>query len=354
MFIRNAWYVAAWAHEVGSEPLPRTLLGEPVVLFRGESGKVGALEDRCAHRGLPLRFGTVTGDTLTCGYHGVVFDCSGKCASVPGQDRIPAAMAVRSFPIVEKDELIWIWMGEAQDADESKIVDYPFHGGATPWPHLTHTQHVKCDWKLMIGNLMDLTHLAYVHKGTIGGDPDAHTQAKFDIFPDENGVRFIRWLLNSMPPKLYVDAVGFQERVDRWMEFEFIAPSTVKQFTGALNTGEGAYEEGNREGGFALRVFHHVTPETEDSCLYFWSGANGYRMDEPQVTGQLFQGLKTTFAEDEAILEAQHASLKRRPSPVVATVHDKAVVHADRVIRQLMAQQSEADLRTATAAQAAV
>lgn len=337
MFVRNAWYVAAWAKEIKSKPFARTILGEPVVIYRGADGKVAALEDRCCHRGLPLSMGKVRENKIECGYHGAVFDCTGKCTSIPGQQRIPRAMVVASYPVVEQDGLVWIWMGDIDKVDPSGIVSFPFH---QEWPHLDHTQHVQCGWRLMIGNLMDLTHLAYVHEGTIGGDPDAHTTAKFDVEPNENGVRFIRWLLNSQPPKMYVDAVGFEGRVDRWMEFEFIAPGSVKQFTGALNVGERAYEDGPRQGGFALRVFHNVTPETETSCFYFWSGCHGYRMDQPQVTVQLFAGLKKTFAEDEGILEAQQAALSRRPAPLVSTVHDKAVVHAERVIERRLAAES--------------
>lgn len=339
MFIRNAWYVAAWSSDIVTKPFPRTILGEPVVLFRGADGVVVALEDRCCHRGLPLRFGAVHGNQITCGYHGATFDCNGKCVAIPGQEKIPAAMAVRSYPIVEQDDLIWIWTGEPAKSDRSKIVGFPHHNS---WPHLNYTQHVKCDWKLMIGNLMDLTHLAYVHESTIGGDPTAHTTAKFDVLPNENGVKFTRWLLNTTPPGLYVDAMGFKGAVDRWMEFEFIAPGSVKQYTGALDTGKGAYESEVREGGFQLRVFHNVTPETETSCFYFWSSCNGYRMDEPQVTRDLFEGLRITFREDEDILEAQQASLDLRPTPMISTIHDRAVVHADRVMKRLVDEEAAA------------
>ncbi|HSV79969.1 MAG TPA: aromatic ring-hydroxylating dioxygenase subunit alpha [Ramlibacter sp.] len=339
MFIRNAWYVAAWSSDIGATPFARTILGEPIVLFRGADGAVAALEDRCCHRGLPLRFGTVAGNRIVCGYHGATFDCAGKCVVIPGQERIPAGMAVRSYPVVEQDALVWIWTGDSDKADPSRIVSFPWHG---TWPHLDHTQHVKCDWKLMIGNLMDLTHLAYVHGSTIGGDPAAHTTATFDVAPNDNGVKFTRWLLNTVPPALYVDAIGFKGTVDRWMEFEFIAPGSVRQYTGAVDAGTGACESDKREGGFMLRVFHNVTPETETSCFYFWSACHGYRMDDPQVTRDLFEGLRITFREDEDILEAQQASLSRKPAPLVSTVHDRAVVHAERVMRQRVEQEQAA------------
>lgn len=335
MFIKEAWYVAAWAADIGPQPVARTLLGEPLVLFRCLDGTLAALEDRCCHRGLPLSLGEVKKDSIVCGYHGVTFDCRGTCVAIPGQKEIPPGMRVRSFPVIEKDELIWVWLGEPDNADTGKIPPFEYHNDHSGWPHKTATQHLKCGYRLVIDNLLDLTHLAFVHKRTIGGDPDAHTAAKFDIRATECGVKFTRWLLNSVPPPTYVEAVGFKGRVDRWMEFEFVAPGVVYQFTGALDVGRGAYENGLREGGFALRIFHGITPETEDSCLYFWSGCHGYRQSEACVTDELYAALHSTFSEDVAILEAQQRSLNNRPVPLFSTGHDRARVIADRTLNRM-------------------
>src|SRR3712207_5910835 len=112
MFIRNAWYIAAWANEVQDKPLARRILNERIVLFRDKQGKAAALIDRCCHRATPLSIGQVTEAGLECGYHGMTFDCSGKCVYIPGQDKIPQRARVRSYPLVEKDEFLWIWMGD--------------------------------------------------------------------------------------------------------------------------------------------------------------------------------------------------------------------------------------------------
>ncbi len=337
MFIRNAWYVAAWSSEVSTRPLARTVLGEKVVLFRRVSGAIAAVEDRCCHRGLPLSLGEVRGECIVCGYHGIAYDADGRCSSIPGQPHVSSRMRVRAFPTSEQDELIWIWMGAADAADRTTIPRYAYHENRAAWPHRTCVQHLRCNYRLVIDNLLDLTHLAFVHKATIGGDPDAHARAQFSVAATEQGVQFIRWLLNSLPPPTYVEAVKFTGRVDRWMEFEFIAPAVVYQFTGALAVGEGAYEHGNRHGGFALRIFHGITPETADTCHYFWSGAHGYRQSEPSVTDTLFAALSATFAEDAAILEAQHASLRACPAPLFNTVHDRARVIAERALEKLLA-----------------
>jgi phenylpropionate dioxygenase-like ring-hydroxylating dioxygenase large terminal subunit len=342
MFIRNAWYVAAWASEIGARPFARTILGEPVVIFRRASGALAAVEDRCCHRGLPLSLGEVRGEAIVCGYHGISYDGNGKCLAIPGQPHVSSRMGVRAYPLVERDELAWIWMGDPGEAQPELIPAYPYHNDHVEWPHLTHTQRLRCDYRLVIDNLLDLTHLAFVHKRTIGGDPDAHTTAQFSVTTTERGVKFIRWLLNSVAPPTYVDAVNFKGRVDRWMEFEFVAPCTVYQFTGALDVGKGAYDKGNREGGFALRIFHGITPETPDSCFYFWSGCHGYRQNEPDVTRAITAALTSTFAEDAVILEAQHASLRARPDPLFSTTHDRARVIAERALDKLLACERQA------------
>ena len=112
MFLRNYWYVAALDEEVRDRPLGRTILGEPVVLFRTADGALHAFEDRCPHRQLPLSMGKIVGDALQCHYHGLRFDGSGKCVRVPGQDHIPQNARVRTYPVVERYRWIWIWMGD--------------------------------------------------------------------------------------------------------------------------------------------------------------------------------------------------------------------------------------------------
>src|SRR5882724_3295835 len=127
MFIRDAWYVAAWADEVTDKPMARRICDEPVVLYRDASGRAGALLDMCCHRGAPLSIGSVVEEGLQCGYHGLIFDTDGNCVRIPGQDRIPERARVRSFPLVEQDAFLWIWMGNPEMADPAKIVSWPYH-----------------------------------------------------------------------------------------------------------------------------------------------------------------------------------------------------------------------------------
>ena len=124
-FLYNCWYAAAWSHElVETGKLARMYLEIPIVIYRGESGKCFALDDRCCHRGAPLSLGRVEKDCIRCMYHGIKYDTDGKVIEIPGQDFIGPNHKVQSFPIVEKGNLLWIWMGDPKLADPSDIHDY--------------------------------------------------------------------------------------------------------------------------------------------------------------------------------------------------------------------------------------
>jgi phenylpropionate dioxygenase-like ring-hydroxylating dioxygenase large terminal subunit len=353
MFIRNAWYVAAWSDDIGQAPFARRILGEPIVLFRDSTGAIAALEDRCCHRGTPLALGEVVPAGLQCGYHGLVFDGSGKCVMVPGGHRIPPDARVRSYPVIEKDAFVWIWMGNPAHADRSRVLDYPYHNDAANWPHKHTTYPIKCNYTLLIDNLMDLSHLGFIHKETIGGmSPMIHVDARMRTMKTATGVRFDRWMIDSVPPPTYIDAVGFKGRVDRWQEFEFVAPSSVIQWSGAVNAGTGEFKggeyHGSRAGGFSLRLFHGATPETESSCFYFWSTANGYRQNEPAATVQLFDQIARAFDQDKTVLEAQQRRIDENPGAALVDIHgDAARIHARRALERLLAEESATVARAA-------
>ena len=349
MFIRDEWYIAAWSDELDEgKPLPRRICDEPLVLFRDGAGRAAALFDRCCHRGVPLQFGSVTELGLQCGYHGLVFDGSGRCVRVPGQERISSRTRVRSYPTVEKDGFVWIWLGEAERADASSILDYPYHNDVARWPHKHARYPIQANYMLMVDNLMDLTHLGYVHVSTIGGNPAIHVEAEMKTERKPNGLKFIRWMRNSVPPPTYIKAVGFAGRIDRWQEFEYVAPGSVLQVSGAVDAGGGdaAYAnqaDGVPAGGLIFRLFHGLTPETETTCHYFWSVANGYRQSDPHATEQLFGEIGAAFLEDKRIVEAQQARLSETgEAGLVDIATDGARIHMRRVVEARLAAEAGA------------
>lgn len=341
-FIKNAWYIAAWSNEITDKPLARTLGGDPVVIYRDAEGKAAVLQDRCCHRGAPLSLGEVVPMGLQCNYHGMVFGTDGKCVHIPGQERIPSKACVRAYPVVERDETLWIWLGDPAKADPSQILDYPFNNDHRNWPHKYGVMHLAGHYMHIIDNLMDLTHLGFVHKKTIGSGPaKEYVDALMKTERTTTGVKLVRWFLNHEPPATYVKAVGFKGKVDRWQEFEFVAPGNVVQFTGATDAGTGAYDQNKRDGGFALRILHSVTPETDTSCHYFFVPAHGYRQDEPEATGQLFDEIYRTFLEDKLFIEQQQERLTRWPDPQIDMVSDGARVQTRRYVAERLAEEAK-------------
>ena len=275
-------------------------------------------------------------------YHGLVFDVTGRCVMIPGQKMIPQDAKVRSYPTVERDQLVWLWMGDPTLADPAKIVDFPYHNDPAHWPNKHAVYAINGNYMLMVDNLMDLTHLGYLHAKTVGGNPAAHVDAEMKTVRTQTGVKFTRWMRNSVPPPTYVKAAGFKGRVDRWQEFEFVAPSSVLQWTGAADAGTGAYG-GKRDGGFQFRLFHGLTPETETSCFYFWSVGNGYRQNEPEATEQLYQEIAPTFVEDRVMVEAQQARMSELgEAGLVDIASDATGMQMRRMMERLIAEEHAA------------
>lgn len=341
MFIRNAWYVAAWPEEISCEPLARRICNEPVVLFRDAEDHPAALLDMCCHRGAPLHLGRVEAEGIVCGYHGLTFDRTGRCVRIPGQEEIPERARVRSFPVIEQDGFIWIWMGDPAKADPARIVRFPWQNDSANWPNKHTIYPIKGAAMQMVDNLMDLTHLGYVHTATIGGNPMMHVAAKMVTVRTPMGLKFTRWMLNSPPPPTYVRAAGFQGRIDRVQMFEFVAPGCVLQFSGADEAG--AYQDGEVENSkLRFRLFHGLTPETETTCFYFWSTLNGFQPNDPAATESLFGEIAAAFNEDQTIVEAQQERLSELGEGSLVDIRtDSARLHMRRIMDHLLAEETQ-------------
>src|SRR3989454_3057033 len=333
MFLRNYWYVAASDHEVGRRPFGRIILGEPIVFYRLEDATPVALEDRCAHRHLPLSMGKLIGDTLQCHYHGLRYDKSGACVRVPGQDMIPRSARVKSYPVVERYRWLWIWMGDPALADPAKVPDYHWFDDPN-WGAKGQYLHVKSNWQLVVDNLLDLTHLAFVHETTIGNAALAeHAVVKVTRAP--NNVVVTRWIIDQDPPPTFKKVGGFTGNVDRWQIIDFVPPAFLRLDVGATPTGTGA-PEGKRVGGINLRNLNAITPETETTSHYFWGQAHDFDPRNGAMTDRVTEQIRTAFLEDVAVFEAQQRNLTLIPNPPqtdinAATGEIQARRHLDRL-----------------------
>lgn len=335
MFLYDYWYVAAWSNEIERKPFARTLLNEPVVLYRTEAGEVVAMEDRCPHRRVPLSMGKLVGDRLQCHYHGLQFDAEGKCVRIPGQEMIPPSLCTRTYPIVERYDWVWIWMGDPAKADPATIPDYHWMTDEN-WGVKGDRFHVKANWQLIVDNLLDLTHLAFVHETTIGNAAVAESAAvKVTRTPDN--VLVTRWVVDQPAPPTYVKAGGFTDNVDRWQFIDFTPPAFLRLHVGATPTGTGA-PEGNFVGGIHMRNLNCITPETDTTTHYFWAQVHDFQPHNQAVTDMVFEQVKTAFLEDVEVFEAQQRSISTHPeAPQFDINADSGGIQARRILERLHA-----------------
>lgn len=330
----NAWYAAAWDVEVKRSLLARTICDRRLVLYRTQDGKPVALADACWHRLVPLSRGHLRGDEVVCAYHGLVFDPNGRCTHMPSQETINPSACVRAYPVAEKHRFVWIWPGDPALADPAKIPD--LHWNLDPgWTGDGRLIHAKCDYRLVIDNLMDLTHETFVHGSSIGNAAVAETP--FDVTHGERTATVTRWMTDIEPPPFWRAQLGKPGNVDRWQIIRFEAPATVVIDVGVAVAGTGA-PQGDRSQGVEGRVLNTITPETGRSCHYFWAFARNYRRDEQALTTQICDGVAGIFREDEAVLEAQQIAIEENPDKIFYNINiDAGSMWARRLIDKMIA-----------------
>ena len=335
-YLKNRWYVAAWNYEITDQPLARTIMDEPVVFFRDRNGIPAALEDSCAHRYMALSEGQVINDHIQCPYHGLEFDRNGYCVLVPGQKNIPPGASVRCYPVAEKWRYIWIWPGDPELADENLIPD--FHWNKDPnWVAVGDYFYVKGNYRLLIENLLDLSHVAYVHASTLGTDGVANFPVK--VTRDDNQIHVERWIFDEPAPAMFRMVGDFKkdDKVDRWQLIHYLAPTHFMIDVGCALAGTGA-QRGYRSQGVTMFSNHTLTPETEKTTHYFWHHARNFRLEDDTLTEKLANSTGTAFAEDVIIIETQQDRMERLGSHK-ATVDinaDAGVLQARRLLDGLI------------------
>ena len=340
MYLRNSWYVVAWSRELADKPLAITVMDEALVLFRDPDGRPAALEDHCPHRHLPLSLGCAARGGIQCGYHGMVFDRDGKCLEVPSQAAIPPRAQVRAYPAEERYGWIWAWMGEAAAADPGLIPDYSVLT-APDQRAVGRTSHVQANYKLVTDNLMELSHVGYVHQSTIG-NPEFTAKGHLTSKRTENGVKVMRLVDNVPPPPTYMLTGMLPEgkNIDRWQRIEFVSPAFVKIYVGGKEAGKGALD-GDYAGGLGLWVMNAMTPETARSTHYFWASVRDYALDDLAVDELYLGQVGAAFEEDKLVLEAQQRVLDARPdSWDFALKADAGSIEARRVLEQAIAAET--------------
>ncbi len=302
-FILDEWYVAALASELGTTPLKRTLLGRDIALFRTEQGTVAALDDRCAHRSYPLSLGKVEGDSLVCGYHGIRYDVRGGVIEVPSQPRAPSGIGVRAYPIHERGPLVWIWMGDPAQADASRIPgrDWMYGDG---WVTKAGYMHMNANYVSLHENLLDLTHLSYLHAKSFG-TPD-YAKAPFDVQIHPGRYTLTRHVVPTKLPRIWAESTGLREEgAARIATSEYLAPGVHE--TTATFYDSRLPETGRVE--FTAKAAHLPTPETSTSTHYFVVDGRSFATEDAAITDFMHEQLFVAFREDVVGLEALQQTL---------------------------------------------
>lgn len=303
-YLRNTWYMAAWAEEIGAgATMHRTLLEEAVVFFRDEEGGLHALRDRCPHRFVPLHLGRVVGKALECAYHGLRFDGSGACTHNPHSDTTPKAARVASYPVVERDGVVWIWMGEPEAADPALLPDFSFMHSLPATAASRGYLYTDCNYKLIADNVMDLSHADFLHADSVGGG--AFTRARPQVQEQENGDVLITWACEherAMPIyDPYMPEPG--QPVDFLTQVLWRAPGVMKLDISI--SPRGRPDEGPR-----THNAHIVTPETEDSTHYFFWLTRQFNMGDDAVNQRRHAMMMHAFSnEDKPMLREQQLAM---------------------------------------------
>ena len=342
MFLNNAWYVAELSSRLAEGLAPVRLLGRSLLLYRLSNGEVAALEDACPHRKLPLSMGRRHGDLIECGYHGMMFDRAGACRRVPGNQPIPATAQVRSFPAVERQGFIWVWMGTPELADPARIFsiehwDEPTWGRTEP-----DGMTIQCSYLHITDNLLDPTHVAWVHPDSFGDT--ACEQTQLQTIALATGVLVSRWMLGVDVAPFYVPYVRFTGKADRKQHYEvhFPAHACIRAiFTPAGNSGLPQPEA--HPDTFVMDSYNFLTPIDQRTTRYFWLQTRNFAAGDVEVSHRFAASVRAAFEEDKVVLEAVQIGIENARSPLQPLYIDAGPARFRRELQRLIDSESDAD-----------
>jgi phenylpropionate dioxygenase-like ring-hydroxylating dioxygenase large terminal subunit len=350
MFLRNCWYVAGWSHHFPENtPVARTVLGEPIVLYRREDGAVAALEDRCCHRLAPLSKGRIEGADLRCMYHGLKFAPSGQCVEIPGQSVVPPHAKVRAYPAVEQDSWVWLWMGDPALADPDLIPRALNHCDPEWWMQTGELAY-EANYQLINDNLLDLAHLSYVHENTLGRNSMSWAESRPTITPIPRGLRIQRWVVNNPRPRYLAKfpGDGGDGNLDMWASYDYMAPGIFLLETKTYPLGTSAARamqasDPDVQPLTTTTTSQAVTAIDEGHTIYYYSGCLPKSLATDEDSRQQLVLFERAFAEDNAMIEAQARVIARTPEPRMLGIRaDHALNQFRRLMDELIAAETRA------------
>ena len=343
MFLKNAWYVAAWSSEVSRELQQIRVLGENVCVYRTEAGEVVALEDACPHRKLPLSMGRIKGDDIECGYHGLTFDCAGQCVAAPGKGRIPSNAKVHSYPVHEKYELVWIWMGNPAMADPTEIFEIEHYDDPTWGINRGKAMEIKCNYLFMTDNLLDPTHVAWVHQSSFA--QDATKDAPLSVTKRDDGIIVHRWMMDVEPAPFYKKVVDFDGNCDRLQHYEVRYPSHALIKAVFTPAGTGGPDGPLHDQTFIMDSYNFMTPTSETETRYYWFQLRNIRPEDEALSEMMSEDVKHAFEEDLAVLERVQIGMTSKTTPHIDLNIDGGQLRFRRRLEAMIAEEKMVDTK---------
>ncbi|MEM6372834.1 MAG: aromatic ring-hydroxylating dioxygenase subunit alpha [Pseudomonadota bacterium] len=341
MFLKNAWYVAAWSDEVTATLQQVILLNERICMFRTASGEVTALEDACPHRKLPLSKGRLKGETVECGYHGLTFGLNGQCVRAPGQGGIPSNARVRAYPVHERYGLVWIWMGNPALADAEDIVDIPELDDPAWGMNKGAALSVDCNYLYVTDNLLDPTHVAWVHQSSFGQAATEDTPLR--ITRKDDGVTVWRWMMDVEPAPFYKKVVEFAGNCDRLQHYEVRYPCHAIIRAVFTPAGTGGEDGPLHEQTFVMNSYNFMTPETADRTRYYWFQTRNIRPDDQALSEMMSADVKHAFEEDREVLNEVQKGMAHKTTPHIDLAIDGGQLRFRRQLEVMIEQERIAD-----------
>lgn len=293
--LRNFWYVAAIGTEITRTPMRRTILDEDIVFYRTEDGKAVAVQNRCPHRSFALHTGTVKGDRIVCGYHGIEYNPDGSCGHVPALNSAPKAFRLDAYPLVEDGPMVWIWMGDKANPDYSRMIYQDWCSEPGKWTYFTGYSYMKANYLGLHENLMDLSHFPFLHGKWNLARPE-HAAAPSKIEEEGDVIRQYEDHEDIDLSPTYIEATGLKRPITRG-NVHLVQSPAVHQ--GMQVTTDGSEPQQRH----IWHIIHIMTPESQTTTHYFWAIARDKALDNEKITEEMAMVAEEAFLEDKIALE---------------------------------------------------
>jgi vanillate O-demethylase monooxygenase subunit len=337
MFLKNAWYVAAWVSEIESSLQQILVLDEKVCIYRDDSNQVVALEDACPHRKLPLSMGRMKDGGVECGYHGLTFNGQGQCTWAPGGS-IPSKAKVHAYPVHEKYDLVWIWMGDPELANPDEIIDIPNFDNPQWGVNQGAAMDLHCNYLLMCDNLLDPTHVSWVHQSSFAQTATKHAPLK--VTQTDTGYIVHRWMMDAEPAPFYKKVIEFEGNCDRLQHYEVRYPSHALIRAIFTPAGTGGAEGTLHENTFVMDSYNFMTPTTEIETRYYWFQLRNIRPEDEALSQLMTDDVQHAFEEDRVVLNAVQVGQDEKKTPNIDLPIDSGQLHYRRELAKMIERET--------------